>query len=68
MYPNPVSDVVNINLNGASNIVVLDAAGKEVMNVNTASSQIDLSSLNQGIYFLQVFNNQETKTAKIIKN
>jgi len=68
LFPNPVSDVVNINLNGTSNIVVLDAASKVVMNFNTASSQIDLSSLNQGIYFLQVFNNQETKTAKIIKN
>ena len=68
VYPNPVRDVLNINTNGTSQIVVVDATGKEVINVTTTSSQIDLSALNQGIYFLQVFNNQEIKTAKIIKN
>jgi len=68
VYPNPFTDVVNINVNDASRIVVLDAAGKEMMNVNVNSTQIDLSSLNQGVYFLQVFNKEEIKTAKLIKN
>lgn len=68
VYPNPVSDFVNINVSGLSQVLVVDASGKEVLNFNTSSSQIDLSSLTQGIYFIQVLNNQEIKTAKIIKN
>jgi hypothetical protein len=68
VYPNPVNDVLNINNSGLNKIIVLDAAGKEVMNVTTASTQIDLSYLNQGVYFLQVSNNEEIKTAKIIKD
>jgi len=68
VYPNPVNDLVNINVSGVSQILVFDASGKEVLNFNTTSSQIDLSSLNQGVYFLQVLSNEEIKTAKIIKN
>ena len=68
VYPNPTSNFVYLSSNQASRIIVLDVNGKEVLNFNTNSSQIDLSSLTQGIYFLQVLNNEEIKTAKIIKN
>jgi len=68
VYPNPINNFVYLNTKQANKILVLDVNGKEVLSFNNPSSPIDLSSLNQGVYFLQVFNNEEIKTATLIKN
>ena len=68
IYPNPASDIVNIEASEAiSNIAVFNAmggmvAGAETINGNTAT--IRVSSLASGIYFVRVNNG---KAVKIIK-
>jgi hypothetical protein len=57
IYPNPTSGLVNISSNQPiANIDVFDVAGKLVYSIKNNSKQtnteIDLSTLNNGIYFI----------------
>jgi len=69
VYPNPTSDMINIisaNEN-ITNIALADITGKllySVSNLDTERQTIDVSSLAQGIYFVQI-NGAATK--KIVK-
>ena len=70
VYPNPTSDVININSEEQLNIRVFDASGREVMSTTTTSNsdQIDLSELSRGAYtFIFESNESIVKTVKIIK-
>ena len=79
IYPNPTSDFVNIkfgNLNVNTNnidIIMYDILGKASSVYRNESStneiQLDVSNINDGIYYLQVIVNGESLiTKKIIKS
>jgi hypothetical protein len=74
VYPNPASDVLNININNASfknsNISIYNISGNEVMNTTMigASTQLNIESLSNGVYFVKVKNeNGFDRTVKFIK-
>ena len=73
VYPNPVNNVVNINLTGfTGNSVVslFDVNGRAVLQreVNTAKSQLDISALPAGVYMMRIRNEgKEVNMTKIIK-
>jgi hypothetical protein len=52
IYPNPSSDIFNIELPIGSTAKLLDAFGKTVTTIN--GNQIDLSKNAPGVYFLEV--------------
>lgn len=57
MYPNPASDLVNIQLNKKDlTVSVLNYLGQEVKNVSVEGTEIalDISVLETGLYFLQI--------------
>jgi len=68
-YPNPVTDgFVNL-VNGGSSmkeVQIFDVVGKKVMNLQTVSNRLDVSSLNQGIYVLKVSANNQTSSARFV--
>ena len=73
-YPNPVADVLNIDLTGTKNgeghISILNLEGKVMQKQQTEGTGIvslNLSQLPQGIYLCRYTNGTETKTVKIIK-
>lgn len=73
LYPNPVNSVVHIKLDEnklvskAYSVKVVDVLGKEVLN-EVYKENIDLSILEKGIYFLNLYgDNQLIETKKIIK-
>jgi len=71
-YPNPTTGLITINSNNAiiAKVVVRDAAGRVIFeNSNTStSSSIDLTEMENGIYFITVFDaNQSQTTMKVIK-
>ncbi len=71
VYPNPVNDVVNITniTNVAINASqITDINGRIVKEVKGITSQINVSELNAGVYFLKITTDQGTGTTKIIKN
>lgn len=68
IYPNPSSGVVFIK-NGVNpiSILVFDIYGKKVAELSKGVySQIDLSNLSNGVYFLNIFSNNKTQIEKII--
>lgn len=74
IYPNPVSDVMNISMgedvNGYIDVRILTAMGSEVYSVKSSispfkPSQVDVSSLKSGNYIVEV---TVQSTGKIYKN
>ncbi|MBM3454730.1 MAG: T9SS type A sorting domain-containing protein, partial [Bacteroidetes bacterium] len=59
VFPNPTTDFLNVNIEGTKQ--VLDLNGKVLISSDV--NNIDVSSLNSGIYFLEV----EGKKVSFIK-
>src|SRR5690554_445229 len=69
MYPNPVTDVLNItSINGlnANEIRVMDLTGKVVKVQNNASS-VNVADLAAGTYLIDITTNEGKATSKFIK-
>ncbi|SEP55973.1 LamG-like jellyroll fold domain-containing protein [Flavobacterium urocaniciphilum] len=71
LYPNPTSNILYIEFNDLSNVVVelIDLNGRVLMNktLSSTSNSIDLSSYNTAIYLLKVSSNEGASTYKIVK-
>ena len=74
VYPNPSAGIVNIDfgiIEKKSTIRVVDLPGnllKEEIVQNTSKAWVDISALSDGIYFLEVKNENGFITQKIILN
>lgn len=69
VYPNPVQDVLTIETGGLSSVsaVFTDISGKTVLDLKVQDqTQIDVSSLSRGTYFLNLYNDNFFSTEKII--
>ncbi|MFP9114202.1 T9SS type A sorting domain-containing protein [Flavobacterium sp. RHBU_3] len=68
LYPNPASDVVNINLNEQANatVKVTDVLGKTVIKPTNTSGTLDVRNLVNGVYFVTVTVNNESSVQKLI--
>ena len=72
LYPNPTKNVLNYSVPEElvlKSIVISDVTGKTIMS-NSAdfySSQIDVSSLSSGIYFITFNTENKTLTKKFVK-
>jgi len=69
IYPNPAENWVYIETNSIiKKITILDLSGKTVKHCmpNKSKCNFNISSLENGVYFLQVQNKNETVTQKII--
>lgn len=73
VYPNPVSDVLIIELNETptnTSVLILDITGKEVYRsdyMNQNSISINMNGIDKGIYILKVFNEEKEKSIRIVK-
>ena len=71
LYPNPTTGMLNIQMNQASvevlGVAVFDVQGKQVMNVS-ASNNVDLSKLVDGVYFVQIKSNVGSIYKEVILN
>ncbi|MBN2166761.1 MAG: RICIN domain-containing protein [Marinilabiliaceae bacterium] len=72
LYPNPVIDVLNIDIPGEiknAEVKIFDISGKMILNtlITVEKTEVDLSGLKTGIYMVQINNNNSSVTKKIIK-
>ncbi|MBC8753915.1 T9SS type A sorting domain-containing protein [Kordia sp. YSTF-M3] len=69
IYPNPVSDILQVKSNIAiQKIEVYSMFGEKVMSIKETAT-INLSNLKSGIYFLKIYgSNQLESTKRFIKN
>ena len=66
IYPNPMNDVLNIQLGDSqSDVIIYNSLGQVVRRIAMASGdvQISVADLNEGIYFVKV-NGEVTKVIK----
>lgn len=69
-YPNPVQNTLTFNAqNIIENITMYNMLGQEVLRAtpNTVNSELDMSNLQDGAYFVKVTIANVTKTVKVIK-
>lgn len=69
-YPNPVENVLNLRANEAINsVAIYNILGQEVYSakVGAMTSQIDMSQMASGAYFVKVNINGTEGTVKVIK-
>jgi hypothetical protein len=71
IYPNPTQGNINLNLGDKipDDIRITDIEGKNVMILNNATDmqEIDISHLNNGIYWISIIAEGEVYTEKIVK-
>ncbi len=73
VYPNPVSDKLNINLTGyegVSSVSLIDVNGRTVVSQRTAqvNSTMDISKLTKGVYLVRVITaGGEVLNTKVVK-
>jgi hypothetical protein len=70
LYPNPTSNVLNIeSLGTIQTISVYNVLGQEVINkaLSSTSTSLDVSSLNSGIYVVKTVVDGVTSSTKFIK-
>jgi len=70
IYPNPTSNIININSKNNLNIEAIqitDMNGRIIKETKQPINTINISELNTGVYFLRITTNQGTGTTKMIK-
>ena len=70
MYPNPAKGFVKFSSasNEALDVAVYDMLGKEVLRANAVQSQLNISSLNPGMYFVNMTQGTNVSTKKLLVN
>jgi len=79
IYPNPITNIANIEFNlfkrNEVNIAVYDILGKQIKNLyqgemmsGANNIQVDVSTLNEGVYFVKLQMNNQVITKKIMIN
>lgn len=71
LFPNPTSSIVNIeglNRSDILSIQLFTITGQKVNTFITVNMSIDLSALNQGVYFMLINTQSGSKSYKILKN
>ena len=71
LYPNPFVDFMTIEAKDMDKVVIINSFGQELKSIyfeNADSKRIDLSDLNEGVYFVKVsLKNGKSSIRKIIK-
>ncbi len=69
VYPNPVNDVLNVEVNTWANYRIVNLIGLEVRSGRLAAglNQVYLSDLSKGVYFVEVSLGTTYETIKLIK-
>jgi hypothetical protein len=70
LYPNPASDIINIEgLNGNAQVMVMDATGRLMDQFNTTETKVylNISDYESGIYLIQVKDDFGLRTERLIK-
>jgi hypothetical protein len=70
-FPNPVNDNLTLNAQkDIQNVIVYNVIGQEVLRAapNTMNTEVNMSDLQSGAYFVKVTIEEITETIRIIKN
>lgn len=69
-YPNPVKNTLNVSNDSIiDEVSIISTLGQQIMSkkANSLQTEIDMSGLSKGVYFMKILSQGIEKTAKIIK-
>ncbi|MFY8181883.1 MAG: T9SS type A sorting domain-containing protein [Flavobacterium sp.] len=69
VFPNPVKNgvfYINTDANAERTVTVFDVLGKQVLNTTTSESAINVSNLTSGVYMVQISEEGNTATKKLV--
>ncbi|PWL40231.1 T9SS C-terminal target domain-containing protein [Flagellimonas aquimarina] len=69
LYPNPVTQgkiYIETTKNAPKQILIFDVLGTQVLQTTIIGRELNLSSLDKGVYILRVFENNRVATRKLI--
>lgn len=67
IYPNPVSDILNIKTpDEVLNVIIYDISGRQI-NTRVSNNQVDVSGLTKGFYIVNVITDRASYQQKFIK-
>lgn len=69
IYPNPTTDVLNISvsLNTIDLVIIIDALGKEILKQYGNGRSVDVTDLENGLYFVKCISGEKEVLKKFIK-
>ena len=72
IYPNPATDIITVELSGTThggNLTIVDIEGQQVITrqITESKTQMDLSSLPSGVYFVRLIGDRTTAVGKFVK-
>ena len=72
VYPNPATNEITLSEEfGKDQLILFDLLGKnypiKLMNNFNSSTNIDISSLSSGLYFIKIINEKSIKSIKFFK-
>ena len=65
VYPNPVTDVLNIQADNMQKVELMDMSGRRI--ITTDKEQIDMRQLPSGAYFVRVITSRDTTIKRVVK-
>ena len=66
VYPNPTSGIINITGDNIISCVIFNNIGQIILETN--NSEIDMSNYENGIYYVKILTDNDTKTIKFVKH
>jgi hypothetical protein len=69
LYPNPVTNgkvYVSTKNDSDKEIIIFDLLGKRVLQILISSKELNVSSLNPGVYIIKINEDNATATRKLI--
>lgn len=67
IYPNPTSNYIVVNTTSNTNVVLIDALGRNVLTTSVNGQEnIDVTNLNDGMYILNISQENNSITKKLI--
>jgi hypothetical protein len=72
VFPNPATDIITIEITGifkASYLSIMNIEGQQVITrqIKEPQTQLDISNLPSGVYFVKLTNDKTVKVGKMIK-
>jgi Secretion system C-terminal sorting domain len=69
LYPNPASDKITVEFSYNGHLSVLNLNGQEIISrqISAPKTQVDLSNLPGGVYFVRVTTDKNVVVGKIVK-
>ena len=66
IYPNPAKDILRVEGKGVLKVEVFNIMGQSVLRIGENFEAIDISRLQNGIYFVRLKTNDGEKTVKLV--